>query len=86
MLSTVPTGLTIRPTVPTDKSVDYFHLSLLDKMHIRKKVEIPPSLPKIFYIEFDVVLFEKVEILILKIKFLMVIFLVFNIHYRFFHI
>ncbi len=38
MLSAVPTGLEILTSVPTDKSVGYFHLSLRDKMHIRKEV------------------------------------------------
>ena len=35
-LSAVPTGLEILTSVPTDKSVGYFHLSLRDKMHIYK--------------------------------------------------
>ena len=43
MLSAVPTGLAILATVPTDKSVGYFHLSLRDKIPIYKKVGMHPT-------------------------------------------
>ena len=43
MLSAVPTGLEIPASVPTDKSVGYFHLSLRDKMHIYRKVGMHPA-------------------------------------------
>ncbi len=45
MLSAVPTGLAILATVPTDKSVGYFHLSLRDKIPIYKKVGMHPPFP-----------------------------------------
>jgi len=45
MLSAVPTGLAILTTVPTDKSVGYFHLSLRDKIPIYKKVGMHPYKP-----------------------------------------
>ena len=43
MLSAVPTGLSIPASLPTDKSVDYFHLSLRDKIHICKNVGMHPT-------------------------------------------
>ena len=45
-MSVVPTGLEIVDTVPTDKSVGYFHLSLRDKMHVYKKMGMHPQLIK----------------------------------------